>query len=104
MQHKSFPAKIDDCEIEFQLKQLKFRDQEEVVSLVGIVSQQGKTEALKAIRQAMQICLVGWSLEKPVEQWDEELDIVQAIQVVNQCLKGNTPTETERKKSELPHS
>lgn len=98
MQAKSFPAKIDGSEIEFQLKQLKFRDQEQVVSLVGVVSEKGNAGALSAIRQAMQICLVGWSLDRPVDEWDQELDIVQAIQVVNACLTGNVPSETERKK------
>lgn len=104
MQHNTFPTTIDGCEIEFQLKRLKFRDQEDVVSLIGTISTEGKHEAIKAIRQAMQICLQEWNLEKPIDQWDTELDIVQAIQVVNRCLQGNTPTEAERKKSELPHS
>lgn len=98
MQHKTFKATIDGSEIEFDLKQLKFRDQEEVISLVSVISSQGKSETIKAIRQAMEICLSGWSLEKPIDKWDEELDIVQAIQLVNRCLQGNSPSETERKK------
>ena len=96
MQHNT--ATIDDCEITFYLKQLKFRDLEQVISLVSEISQGAKFEAIKAIRQAMQICLAGWSLDKPIEDWDQEIDITQAIKLVNRCLQGNTPSETERKK------
>jgi len=98
MQHKTFKATIDGLEIEFDLRELKFRDQEEVISLVSVISSQGKSDTIKAIREAMKICLSGWNLEKPIDQWDEELDIVQAIQLVNRCLQGNSPSETERKK------
>lgn len=98
MQHKTFTAKIDGCEIEFQLKELRFRDQEQVISLVSVISTDGRSDAIKAIRQAMQICLAGWNLDKSIEAWDEEIDIAQAIRLVNKCLQGNTPSEAERKK------
>lgn len=99
MQLSTFSARIDDCEIEFRLKQLRFRDQEKVLSLVGTF-RDGSTpkEQIAALREAFGICVSGWDLEAEITDWDLELDMTQAIKVVNRCLQGNSPSETERKK------
>jgi len=99
MQHSTFSAKIDDCEIEFRLKQLRFRDQEKVLYLVGTF-RDGSTpkEQIAALREAFGICVAGWDLPADIADWDLELDMTQAIKVVNRCLQGNSPSETERKK------
>lgn len=99
MQPNTFSARIDDCEIEFRLKQLRFRDQEKVLSLVGTF-RDGSTpkEQISALREAFGICVAGWDLQSEIADWDLELDMTQAIKVVNRCLQGNSPSETERKK------
>lgn len=99
MQPSTFSARIDDCEIEFRLKQLRFRDQEKVLSLVGTF-RDGSTpkEQIAALREAFGICVAGWDLQADISDWDLELDMTQAIKVVNRCLQGNIPSENERKK------
>lgn len=92
-------AKIDGLEIEFTFKQLKFRDQERVVSLISEFRDAANSgDGFKAIREAFSVCVVGWSLQKPIEEWDSELDLVQAVKVINLALSSNNPSETERKK------
>lgn len=99
MQPSTFSARIDDCEIEFRLKQLRFRDQEKVLSLVGTF-RDGSTpkEQIASLREAFGICVSGWDSPADIADWDLELDMTQAIKVVNRCLQGNSPSETERKK------
>ena len=92
-------AKIDGLEIEFTFKQLKFRDQEKVVSLISEFRDAANSgDGFKAIREAFSVCVVGWNLQKPLEDWDSELDLVQAVKVINLALSSNNPSETERKK------
>ena len=92
-------AKIEGLEIEFTFKQLKFRDQEKVVSLISEFRDAANSgEGFKAIREAFSVCVVDWSLSKAIEDWDSELDLVQAVKVINLALSSNNPSETERKK------
>ena len=99
MQHSTFQANIDGIEIEFRLKQLRFRDQEKVISLVGTFRDgSSPKEQIAALREAFGLCVDGWSLSADIADWDLELDLTQAIKVVNRCLQGNSPSETERKK------
>ena len=99
MQPNTFSARIDGIEIEFRLKQLRFRDQEKVISLVGTFRDgSSPKEQIAALREAFGLCVDGWSLSADIADWDLQLDLTQAIKVVNRCLQGNSPSETERKK------
>lgn len=97
--------KIDGSEVEFYPKRLKFRDQEQVIDLVAKIASGGQPkQQASAIREAIKICVAGWSKQEPIDDWDLELDLVQAVKLVHACLGGNQVSEAERKKSELPHS
>lgn len=99
------PVKIEGSDVEFYPKRLKFRDQERVIDLVADIASGGKPkQQASAIREAIRICVSGWSKPEPIDDWDLELDLVQAVKLVHACLGGNQVSEIERKKSELPHS
>lgn len=97
--------RIEGIEIEFYPKRLKFRDQERVIDLVSEIAKGGNPkQQAAAIREAIGITIEGWSKDAPFDQWDSEIDLVQAVKLVHASLGGNQISEVERKKSELPHS
>jgi hypothetical protein len=53
---------------------------------------------MAAIREAVSICLAGWSLDKPISDWDEEIEVADAVKLVSCCLRGNSASEGDKKK------
>lgn len=99
MQPSTFQGSIQGYEIEFTFNRLKFRQTEQVLGLIADFREVSDTrKQIAAIRQAVSICLSGWNLDKPIESWDDELDLVDAVRLVEACLRGNSASEGDRKK------
>ena len=99
--HNTFDGKIEGIEAVFQFNRLKFRQTEKVLSLIEEF-QKGSSPKVQfaAIREALGICVAGWSRSEPISDWDTILDLQEAVKVLNQALKGNNPSEADAKKSE----
>lgn len=94
-----FNGSVDGIDAVFQFQKLKFRDTEKVLSCIEDFRTGTNTKAqFEAIRTAFGICVAGWSRSEPIADWDLVLDLQQAIQVINQALKGNNPSEADSKK------
>jgi hypothetical protein len=100
---KTFQESIPDCDIVFTFNRISMRKQEHVIDLlesfqdvVGSDSKQG----FSLIRDAVAMCVSGWSKDTPLSDIDDELDLKQMVQLVNRALSGNSLSEDERKKSE----
>lgn len=104
MQLNTFDGTVDGIEAVFQFHRLKFRQTEKVLSLIEGFRSGTDPKPLAAIREAIGICVSGWSRSEPIEDWDLVLDLQQAVKVLNVALRGNNPSEADAKKSELPHS
>lgn len=99
MQPNTFTDKIDGCDIEFTLNRLKFRKTEQVLGLISDFRESTEPKKqMAAIREAFSICLAGWSLEKPISDWDEEIEVADAVKLVSCCLRGNSASEGDKKK------
>lgn len=99
MQHNTFEGSIDGLDIQFQFNRLKFRQTEQVLGLIEDFKDLGDTKKqIAALRQAVSICVAGWSLEKPIDSWDGEIEVADAVKLVARCLQGNSASEGDRKK------
>jgi hypothetical protein len=100
---KTFEGSIQDCDIVFTFNRISMRKQERVMELLesfqSVVSSDRK-RGFSLIREAVAMCVSGWSKDTPLSDIDDELDLKQMVQVVNQALSGNSLSEDERKKSE----
>ena len=100
MQHNTFDGTVDGIEAVFQFHQLRFRQTEKVLSLIEGFRSGTSPKPLAAIREAIGICVSGWSRSEPIDDWDLVLDLQQAVKVLNRALQGNNPSEADAKKSE----
>jgi hypothetical protein len=99
MQASTFTDKIDGVDIEFTLNRLKFRSTERVLGLVSdFRDSSDPKKQIAAIREAFAVCVSGWSIGEPFDSWDEKLEIVDAVRLVEKCLRGNSASEGDRKK------
>jgi hypothetical protein len=100
---KTFQGSIPDCDIVFTFNRISMRKQERVMELLedfkATVGDDRK-KGFDSIREAVAMCVSGWSKDTPLSDIDDELDLKQMVQVVNQALSGNSLSEDERKKSE----
>lgn len=99
MQHNTFDGSIDGLEIQFKFNRLRFKQTEQVLELIEDFKELGDTKKqIAALRQAVSICVAGWSLEKSIDSWDEEIEVAHAVKLVARCLQGNSASEGDRKK------
>ena len=104
---KTFEGSIPDCDIVFTFNRISMRKQEHVMDLLesfqAVVSSD-RHRGFSIIRDAVAMCVAGWSKGTPLRDIDDELDLKQMVRLVNQALSGNSLSEDERKKSEQPRS
>lgn len=100
---RTFEGGIAESDLVFTFNRLSMRSQEHVIDLVESfreVVAQDRKRGFALIREAVAICVSGWSSDKPLSDIDTELDLKQMTQLVNVALSGNALSEDERKKSE----
>lgn len=100
MSPRTFKTKIENCDIVFTVKKLSHRDLQKVLELNKRIKESGKELDFEALQEAIETCVVGWSLKEPISEITAYLDVAEEMEIIANTLRGISISEDELKKSE----
>jgi hypothetical protein len=92
----TFSAVLPGCDITFTLNRLSLRKTNTVIAVVEQINKQG-LQAFPKIKEALEVCVAGWSSDQPLSEIDDVLDPKQSLELIGLTLAGNRTNEDERK-------
>jgi hypothetical protein len=97
--NSTFPVVLPGCDITFHVSNLSFNQQERaIILLAGIETSESQTQRFAVVRELMSIAVAGWDRPESIESWGDKIDMANALQLIEACVKGNATSEDERKK------
>lgn len=94
-QPKTFSVTV--AGIQFEVRRLRMRQQEKISDLL-MAFREAKQTGFGQIREALEMCVDSWSIDRPIADVDDELDLRECVELINLTLAGNQTNEDDRKK------